>query len=225
MQNGTQKEQFLFLPLLDGAKESKGGGVTTSGRFDPETHRYWIVTNGVERPVPGVTQVLSDLVPGWKASEFYLGKGRAVHAAAAFVARGITFEHDPRIAGQVEAARKFFREIKPAVVAVERQVYSPRYLYGGTLDLDCEIGGIPVIGDYKAALTPATIYQCAAYAQALREAGRKIDHGVGIELREDGNYRMSELWPLKRATQEWLALLTAYRVREKIGCLNKEEDV
>lgn len=188
--------------------------------FDPEKHEYRI--NG--RRVAGVTQVLSDLIPGWKASEFFLGKGRAVHACAALVARGIAFEHDPRIAGQVEAVRRFFREIKPTVVEVEQPVYSTRYLYGGTLDIDCEISGIQVIGDYKAALTQATIYQLAAYAQALREAGRKIDHGVGIELHDDGTYKMSEIWDLKRPAQEWLAMLTTYRIRERLGCLNKEEE-
>ena len=190
----------------------------TACTFDAETHEYRI--GG--RKVVGVTTVLNDLIPGYRASDWYLQRGRAVHAAAAFVARGIAFEHDPRITGQVEAARKFFREIQPTVIAVERQVYSPRFLYGGTLDLDCEISGRPMIADYKAAITQATIYQCAAYAQALRETGRNINHGVGVELHADGNYRMSDVWDLKRPTQEWLAMLTTFRIRERLGCLNKE---
>lgn len=188
--------------------------------FDPEKHEYRI--GG--RRVPGVTQVLGDLLPGWKASEFFLGKGRAVHAAAAFVAKGIAFEHDPRISGEVRAVRKFLREVKPKIIGVETQVYSLLYLYGGTLDLDCEIDGLPMVGDYKATLTASTIYQCAAYALPLRAAGRKINHGVGIELHADGTYKMSEVWALKRATQEWLSLLTTYRIRERLGCLNKEEE-
>ena len=188
--------------------------------FDPLTHTYTIAG----RIVPNVSRVLADLLPGYRASDWYLQRGRAVHACAALVAKGIAFVHDPRISGQVEAVRKFFLEIKPTVIAVERQVYSPRYLYGGTLDLDCEIDGKPVIGDYKATLTAATIYQCAAYAQALRETGRNINHGIGIELHDDGTYKLSEIWDLKRPQQEWLAFLTAYRVRERLGCLNKEEE-
>lgn len=189
----------------------------TACTFDPETHEYRI--NG--HRVPGVTQVLSDLLPGYRASDWYLQRGRAVHACAAMVARGIAFEHDPRIAGQVEAVRKFFREIKPMVLGVEHQVYSTRYLYGGTLDLLMEHkGGLKVV-DFKAQITPATIYQCAAYALALPG---KVRYGVGIELHADGTYKMSEVWDLTRPKQEWLALLTTYRIRERLGCLNKEEE-
>lgn len=190
------------------------------GTFDEARHEYRI--NG--RLVPNVTKVLSDLLPGFRAADWYLQRGRAIHAAAAFVGKGIIFEHDPRIAGQVEAVRRFIREVKPKIVGVETQVYSFRYLYGGTLDLDCEIDGLPLIGDYKASLTPSTIYQCAAYAQALHETtGRTIRRGVGIEIHEDGTYKLSEIWDLKRAQQEWLSLLGAYRIRERLGLTNKEE--
>jgi hypothetical protein len=189
-------------------------------RFDSDNHQYYITVNGVERKVPSVTQVLKDLLPTWRASEFFLGKGRAVHAAAAFVARGIAFEHDPRISGQVEAVRKFFREIRPTVMAVERPVYSTRYLYGGTLDLVCEINKRIVVADYKAAITPATIYQCAAYGLVYPKT---LQHGMGVELHENGSYKLSEVWDLKRAQQEWLSLLTAFRIRERLGCLSKED--
>ena len=185
--------------------------------FDPEKHEYRI--NG--RRVEGVTQVLRDILPGWKASEFFLGKGRAVHAAAAFVARGIAFEHDPRISGQVEAVRKFFREVKPTVIAVEQPVYSTRYLYGGTLDAVLIIDRSLVV-DYKAHVTKATVYQCAAYSLALPKFVR---HGIGIEFHDDGTYKMpDEIWDLKRPAQEWLAMLTTFRIRERLGCLNKEEE-
>lgn len=185
--------------------------------FDSITHIYKI--NG--HVVPNVTAVLADLIPGWRASEFFLGKGRAVHACAAMVARGIAFEHDLRIAGQVEAVRRFFRYVQPEVVEIEQQVYSERYLYAGTTDLVAIINKWPMIVDYKATITASTIYQCAAYALAYPET---IRHGVGVELHEDGMYKLSEVWDLKRAKQEWLALLTTYRIRERLGCLNKEED-
>lgn len=186
--------------------------------FNADKHEYRI--NG--RRVPGVTQVLSDLIPGYRASDWYLQRGRAVHAAAAFVARGIAFEHDPRIAGQVEAVRRFYREIDPIVQFTELPVYSERYQYAGTLDLIYMIkNGRSLILDFKASLTPSTIYQCAAYALA---APVKIRYGVGVELHADGTYKMSEVWDLKRPTQEWLSLLTTFRIRERLGCLNKEEE-
>jgi len=186
--------------------------------FDPEKHEYRIQG----RRVPGVTQVLSDLIPGFRASDWYLQRGRAVHAAAAFVARGIAFEHDPRIGGQVEAVRKFYREVATIVQFSELQVYSERYQYAGTLDLIYMMNnGRSLLADFKASLTPATIYQCAAYALA---SPVPIRHGVGVELHDDGTYKMSEIWDLKRPTQEWLAMLTVFRIRERLGCLNKEEE-
>lgn len=187
--------------------------------FDPETHRYTI---GGYR-VPSVTQVLADLLPGWRASEFYLGRGQAVHACAALVAKDVPFEADPRIAGQVEAVRKFFREVNPEIIDVERQVYSQRYLYGGTLDLTAMVmrtsRRTPCVFDYKASVGPSTIYQAAAYALA---APYPIDLGCGVEIHEDGTYTMTETWDLKRAKQEWLSLLGAYRIRERLGFTDKE---
>lgn len=193
------------------------------GTFDDVKHEYRL--DG--RLVPNVTKVLADLLPGFRASDWHLQRGRAVHACAALVAKRKAFEHDPRIAGQVEAVRRFLREVKPEILAVEMPVYSERYQYAGTLDLDCEIDGIPLLGDYKAGLTPATIYQCAAYAQALLETtGRRIKKGVGIEIHDDGTYKLSEVWDLKRAGQEWLHLLGAHNIRARLGYTNKgEEDV
>ena len=49
-------------------------------------------------------------------------------------------------------------------------------------------------------------------------------HGLGVEIREDGTYRMSEVWDLKRYKAEWLCLLTAWRVRRKCG-VKEEESV
>lgn len=188
------------------------------GSYDDASHAYAI--NG--RPVPGVTLVLSDLLPGFRASDWHLQRGRAVHACAAMVAKGIAFEHDPRVAGQVEAIKRFLREVKPEILAVETQVYSERYQYAGTLDLACRINGRLLVADYKASLTPATIYQLAAYAGAC--PGGDFKHGVGVEIHDDGTYKLSETWELKRAFQEWLSLLSAYRIRERCGGLEKEEE-
>ena len=53
----------------------------TACTFDAETHEYRI--GG--RKVVGVTTVLNDLIPGYRASDWYLQRGRAVHAAAAMI--------------------------------------------------------------------------------------------------------------------------------------------
>jgi hypothetical protein len=179
--------------------------------FDDARHEYRIAG----RVVPGVTSVLGDLIPGWHASDWHLQRGRAVHAAAAFVAREVPFESDPQIAGQVAACLRFFREVKPLVIHVEQQVYSGCYQYAGTLDLVAQIGGRIVVVDYKSTLTPTVPYQVAAYAFALPEPD--VKWGCGVELRDDGKYSMSEMYPLKLYTAGWLALLTAYGIRRRCG--------
>lgn len=198
-------------------------------RFDADTHAYFI---GRHR-VPSVTQVLRDILPGWMASEFFLGRGQAVHACAAMVARGIAFEHDPRIAGQVEAAKKFYREVQPEIIAIEEQVYSHRYQYAGTLDLMCRMGvgrDRLTIVDFKASLTDTIPFQCAAYALARIECEGSAQEwitrwsGVGVELREDGTYRMSERVALKSYARDWLHLLGAYNVRAKLGLTKGADD-
>lgn len=191
-------------------------------RFDEETHSYAI--NG--RRVPSVTQVLGDLIPGWHASDWHMQRGRAVHACAAMIARGEEFEHDPQISDQVAACRRFFAECKPDVQAVELQVYSERLQFAGTLDLSGMMVGQPCVLDYKATLTKALPYQLAAYALAewemLRQPMKR--YGLGVELREDGTYRLSEPYDLRLYSQAWLALLTTYNVRRKCG-IKETEDV
>lgn len=190
----------------------------TVGTFDEEKHTYAI--NG--RAVPNVTGVLSDLLPGFRASSWYLQRGRAVHSCAAMIAKGQMFEHDPRIAGQVAAIRRFHRDVQPEIFAVETQVYSERYQYAGTLDLACRIDGRLMVADYKASVTASTIYQLAAYALAC--PGQEYRYGVGVEIHEDGTYKLSEIWDLKRAKQEWLSLLATYNIRARLGLTTKEED-
>jgi len=187
-------------------------------RFDAEAHEYFLN----DRRVVNVTSVLNDLLPGYRASDWHMNRGKAVHAAAALIARRKLFEFDARIGGQVEACRKFLREVQPEILAVETQVYSERYQYAGTLDLACKIDGKRLVADYKASLTPSTIYQCAAYALACPE--QKINHGIGIELHADGTYRLSEMWDLKRPKQEWLSLLTTFNIRARLGLTDKEEN-
>ncbi len=189
--------------------------------FDAATHSYTI--DG--RKVPSVTQVLNDLIPGFKAGEWYLNRGQAVHACAALIAQGVAFDHDPAIDGQVRAVRRFFAEVKPTVIAVEKQVYSARYQYAGTLDLliHTDIGGCLI--DWKSTLGPSVGYQLAAYSQALTEtksaAGTNAcvapRTGYGVEIHEDGTYKMSAGYDLRHFRQGWLSLLTVYNIRRKAG--------
>ena len=186
--------------------------------FEAATHTYAI--DG--RTVPSVTQVLNDLIPGFKAGEWYLNRGQAVHACAALIAQGVAFDHDPAIDGQVRAVRRFFAEVKPTVIAVERQIYSERYQYAGTLDLLADINGKWLVIDYKASESAALPYQLAAYSIAL-PPHRQTRHGCGVIITEDGSYKMTKFYDLRLYQQGFLALLTAYNIRRKAGIKEGEE--
>lgn len=183
--------------------------------FDEATHTYRI--DG--RAVPSVTQVLRDLLPAWRASEWHLQRGRAVHACCAMIARGREFRHDPQIDGQVKAARLWFAHTKPIVRAVECRGAATRYQFAGTADMVAEIQGKLAIVDWKATLTPAVPYQLGAYALLYREVMGSVAprYGYGVELHEDGTYRMSERYDLRVYGQRFLALLTAFNVRRECG--------
>lgn len=188
--------------------------------FNAERHEYRIAG----RLVPSVTKVLGDMLPCWRASDWHLQRGRSVHACAAMIARGETFQHDPQIDGQVRALRRFFAEVKLVVYAVEESVFSQQYQYGGTLDLltrNPKDGKLMVL-DFKSTLTKAVPYQCAAYA--LARGGRTpIIHGVGCEIREDGKYQMGTIEDLRPYGREWLGLLSAYNTRRKCGIKTEDE--
>lgn len=193
--------------------------------FDPDRHEYRI--DG--RVVPSVTQVLGDLIPGWQASDWYKGRGQAVHACAALIANGTKFEHDPQIEGQVTALQRFFHEICLTPIAVEVQVFSARYQYAGTLDLLTVWRRERTIIDFKASLTPSVPYQLGAYALAYDEgihAGRlPVRFGIGVEIRENGTYQLSSTYDLRRYQRRFLSLLDAYNVRRECGIATQEETV
>ena len=183
-----------------------------------EPHNYAI--DGA--PVPSVTQVLNAVMPGWQAGDWYLQRGQAVHACAAMIARRENFTHDPVIDGQVRACIRFFWEVNPLVIAVERRVGHARYGYAGTLDLLCEIEGRLCVLDWKASISPATPYQVAAYALAYGDP-EGVRWGCAVELLETGYYRMSKgthgqgpFWDLRQYSGGWLAMLNEYRKQQEV---------
>lgn len=190
--------------------------------FDEATHTYKV--NGLI--VPSVTKVLSDLLPCYQAkdSAWHMQRGRAVHACAAMIARGEPFDFDPAIHEQVLAIRRFFADLKPVVAGVERQLYSSRYRFAGTCDLIARLSkkSALVLIDWKASFSPSLPYQLAAYSLAAEETlDEHIASGVGVEIHDDGTYKMSEVYNLRRYKAGFLALLGAYNIRRACGI--KEE--
>lgn len=181
--------------------------------FCAANHKYSI--NG--RDVPGVTSILRDLIPGWSASDWYLERGRIVHQCAAGIARGKRYDTGSQIDGQVAALCRFFAEVKPVIKDIERQVYSERYQYGGTLD---GIFGMPkgnAVIDWKSSIDGRAVWQLAAYASAYEEMGnKKIDLGYAVQISDDGKYRMSEPYDLRIPKREWLSLLAVFNIRKRL---------
>jgi hypothetical protein len=184
--------------------------------FDADAHKYAI--NG--REVPSVTTVLRAVIPQWQASEWHMQRGTAVHACAALIARGVEFEHDPQIGGQVAACRLFFEEVRPQVIHVEKQVYSPLYGFAGTLDLDVKMNFAGYLIDWKSTLSACVQWQLGAYAIALKETtGEIVRQGFGVELRDDGKYQIGESYDLTRAGREFLAILGTYNAMKREGMI------
>lgn len=205
-------------PYQDAARiDAAPQGESEEDRREERMARYTI--NG--RPVPSVTEILGELLPTWQADPWYLGRGTAVHACCAMIARGEAFDCDPVIAGQVAACRKWFADFSPAVHHVERKLHSERYQYAGTPDLICAMGKIHCVVDFKASLNPVVALQLGGYSELLSGG---YNHGMGVELREDGTYTTTGLLDLRIPRREFLALRTVYGVRERLGMLQNRKD-
>ena len=180
--------------------------------FNAEKHEYTM--NGFV--LPSVTQVIRALLGDsiWRATEWHLTRGRAIHAAAALIAKGKKFEYDLQVAGQIEACKSFFRQNKGIkVLEVEHQYFSQPYQFAGTVDVVAIIHGRETIADWKSALSPIAELQVGAYGILIPSA----THGLVVALGDDGIPRQSEHFKLDRPRREFLALRSAYAVRQRLG--------
>ena len=176
--------------------------------------------NSIGQGIPSVTEIIGELLPQWQADEWYLERGTAVHACCALIAQGKSFTNDPAIDGQVKAARTWFRDFKPVVLEWESRYTSERYQYGGTMDLVCKLKGQRVIVDFKASLTETVPYQLGGYAELVGD----VNLGLGVELKETGEYKVSGFYGLRTYRRAFLALRTVYGIRAELGMLTKEEE-
>jgi hypothetical protein len=193
-----------------------------TGRFVEDGHTYYMTVGGCESVVPSVTQVMGEILgQPYRATEWHMQRGRAVHACAAMIALNQPFENDPQIDGQVAACRKFLKETDCQILEVEKVYYSTRYLFAGTIDLCCivpSLGTYSLLLDYKATLTKQTEVQLGAYSLLTG-----VRRGVGVQLNPDGTFKTSEIYDLRRPAQEFLSLLSAYNTKARLGMLSKGE--
>ena len=188
--------------------------------FNESTHQYYLDN----KIVPSVTQILNELLPiQYKPGDWYLQRGRAVHVAAAMIARGIEFEYDDRIAGQVAAIKRFFAEVKPEILSVEEKVWSIPYRYAGTLDLYVKIGTKFCLVDYKSSISIERVgIQLGGYSLAKLPI---VINGVGVQINENGTYSMTKPIKLDSYRREFLALRAVYGLRDRMGLNKKEEEL
>lgn len=186
--------------------------------FDEPSHTYKI--GGFS--VPGVTSVIGSVLPGWKASEWHLQRGKATHLACHFLDAGkLVWESvDPEILPRVQAWQKFRADFPATVVASETPLGHRLLQYAGTLDRIFDYGGELVLCDIKNSVSPMVRLQLAFYSMAWKANRRTtISRAVAVELRDDATYRC--LWiekkQLRQHEQEAMALLTVYNFAKTYG--------
>lgn len=193
----------------------------TEIQFDEATHRYTL--DG--KPVPSVTQIINEVLGsgfGFIAADhgdWLKQRGRAVHHAAQLIAQGKDFEYDEQIAGQVQALRQWYADVKPVIHRQELMLFSTMYRFAGRPDFLGAVGRVKVVGDFKGSMDVERLtLQLGAYS-ILADDG--YNHGIGVEIKPDG-YRMTKLIDLKRARNEFLALRSVFSIRERLK-LTKEQ--
>ncbi|MCG2660960.1 MAG: hypothetical protein L6437_12035 [Kiritimatiellae bacterium] len=109
--------------------------------------------------------------------------------------------------------------MKPDVLNVEIPMFSKQFMFAGCPDLICKIEGHECVTDYKSALTDLVFIQLGGYALL----DKTITHGIGVELREDGKYRTTGIVRVDRFKQEFLACLSVFNIRKRLGLIIKED--
>lgn len=150
--------------------------------------------------VPSVTQVLSDvgiidysMIPA-EDRERYLQRGKDVHVATHYDDEGDLDEaaFDENLRGYLEAWRKFRAETGFVPALIEYRGFHSIYRYAGTLDRTGSWKGqAKILLDLKSGDLPWwTTTQLAAYAAFFDSPGSF--RRVGVELHDDGTYRVQE---------------------------------
>lgn len=186
--------------------------------FDADEHTYTL--GGAVLPsVTGIIRRVMQTSYG-SADEWHLARGRAVHACAEMIGRGVSFESDPQIRGRVAACRAWYAMRKPEVVDVERMVWRVSPIpYAGTLDLLCRIRGELWIIDWKSTASAWDKWQLGGYADALAEDGIEVKKGLVVTLNDDGTPKEGAPVDLRRARNEWRSILNVYQMTKREGLL------
>jgi hypothetical protein len=171
--------------------------------FDEEKHEYRL--DG--RVIPSVTQVLkaAGMIDDQWFDEWSRERGKAVHKATELDDRGELDEStiDPRIAGYLDAWRRFIFETGWKSNEIEKLVFSRFAWFAGTLD---RIGRFPTdrglsIVDIKTG-TPT---------RAAMDDGIRCGRSMAVYLRENGTYTKGNEADYQRDVSVFLGALAVTR--------------
>ena len=163
--------------------------------FDEEKHIYKIEG----QCLPSVTTVMKPM-----SSSYYKGidedvlnkaanRGTAIHNAIENYIKFAITDIPPEFEGYFKAFKKWWKEVKPEVIATECRMYHKFLRYAGTADMPCVINGKVICVDFKASATinrALTGVQLEAYSKAYESHGFFFDGKAIVHLKSDGTYTM-----------------------------------
>lgn len=196
--------------------------MTTDLTFDDERHEYKLAG----RTVPGVTSVIRSHVPAWNSGEFFLQRGRAVHAAVALAVEGRldVSSLDPRIVNRVQSIMNFITDLGLHTFSIEKRLASRLYGFAGTIDMAASDQADAVsIFDWKSSIEATVILQLSAYCLLWKENyGLEMKNACAVRCDDKGKYHCK--WFSKRELRDganvFLAFLTTHSWKAKHN-LNK----
>lgn len=166
-----------------------------------------------DRTIPGVTATLEANFgnrPYW--SEWHAERGKAVHLAIHYlVNNSLNWDSvDERIRPRIEAFQKMLNETGFRVIDSEIKLFSRKYQFAGTIDLElADREDNWILADIKSSIEPTVELQLAAYSLLWEENYKtKVKKAAAIELKDNGDYNMKWFNDLKRAQRIFLANLT-----------------
>lgn len=189
----------------------------TALQFNEELHQYSL--GGVI--LPSVTQVLCavNLIDARFYDDLSAWRGSVVHRICELDDQGELDEEDvdPRVAGYLDAWRKFKQAMQFKPDLIEHRVINEQLSYAGTLDRTGIInGGQKVIIDIKSgAPAPATGLQLTGYALCLPDPRTYQRYSVQVTV--DGAYKMKQ-YPVTEFTSDrhtWEAAVRVFRFMEE----------
>lgn len=191
--------------------------------FDPVTHTY--SRNGLV--VPGVTSVIESVLDQFagvpqEVLEQARIRGQHVHKATALYDLDDLdiATLDVALLPFLEAWIKFRKETGFHPLAVEEQIYHPRYHYAGTFDrVGALFGELALIDIKSGAVFPSVGPQSVAYAAAYNHRrADKIRTRWAVQLSADGNYKLHQLKDWNGDFSVFLSALNLRMWRIKNGC-------